>query len=72
MPKQVVGGYVKGVHLNEADWQQLFDLMDRVINLPDLTAHAKGQVVVAAANRLDADVVLEEFASMVDLAHSED
>lgn len=57
--------------MTEKEWRQLFDLMQKVNDLPDKSTFEKGLAVVGAAVRLDADVTLEEFQSMVDLAWTE-
>ncbi len=47
--------------MNDKEWEKLFDLIEKAINLPGLTAKEKGEEIRSRAKGLYQDVNLEEF-----------
>lgn len=50
--------------MNDKQWETFFDLMDKIINMPNMTATEKAEMVRVKAE--EHNVNLEEFATYCD------
>jgi hypothetical protein len=50
--------------MTQHEWEMMFDLMEKAISLPGLSADEKGQLIRARAREYSSDTVLDEFISM--------
>lgn len=49
--------------MSEKEWEKLFELIGKVVNLPGMSADEKGQEIRRQAKEHGADGDLEEFVS---------